>query len=310
MFVTSSHAAAAPCGTPDRSHDAPCRVEVHPANAATRHAVAWQGMAAEIVQATGPGRIEFRFRGPLHLLAVCERGVRSDGASFVEGLPRSTLRDATRRLTFVPAGHAYGEWHEQRVPTRMVYFYFDPASLPAPSEAGAAAPALAPRLLFEDAALFDLSAKVGRLIGTAGADGSRYLEALGTVLAHDLVQLDAGAQRLAARARGGLAAWQQHAVTAYIEDHLAEPIALATLARLAGLSPAYFCRAFHQSFGLPPHRYHNHRRIEHAKRLLAAPAASVTDVGLTVGYNETSAFSAAFHRTTGLTPTAYRRTVV
>ena len=38
-------------------------------------------------------------------------------------------------------------------------------------------------------------------------------------------------------AKGGLAAWQQRAVTAYIEEHLAEPILLATLARLARLSP-------------------------------------------------------------------------
>ena len=108
-------------------------------------------------------------------------------------------------------------------------------------------------------------------------------------------------------AKGGLAAWQQRAVTAYIEEHLAEPILLATLARLARLSPYYFCRAFRRSLGLPPHRYHSNRRIEHAKRLLAQPAPSVTDVGRIVGYSETSSFTAAFHKATGMTPTAYRR---
>jgi hypothetical protein len=41
----------------------------------------------------------------------------------------------------------------------------------------------------------------------------------------------------------------------YIEGHLAEHISLATLAQLVRLSPHYFCRAFKQSFGLPPHRY-------------------------------------------------------
>ena len=39
--------------------------------------------------------------------------------------------------------------------------------------------------------------------------------------------------------RGGLAAWQQRIVTTYIEEHLAEPILLATLAELAGLSTYY-----------------------------------------------------------------------
>jgi AraC family transcriptional regulator len=282
-------------------------VQIHPAGVVRRRIVTWDAMAAEIVQATQRQRMEFRFRGTRHLLALCEQGVRSEGDTFVEGLPRSTLRDVTRKLTFVPAGRAYHEWHEPRVLTRVVYFYFDPARLPLTAEAVAPAP-LAPRLLFEDATLSETALKLKRLIETAGADNSPYFEALGIVLAHELVRVHAGAPRAQAPARGGLAAWQQRVVTAYIEDHLAEPISLGTLAQLAGLSPYYFCRAFKQSLGVPPHRYHNQRRMERAKLLLAKPASSVTDIGLTVGYSETSSFTAAFHKTTGLTPTAYRRT--
>ncbi len=284
-------------------------VQVYPTDVVKRRTVTWDGMAAEIVQATRREKMEFRYRGPLHLLAVCDQGMRSDGDTFVEGLPRSRLRDVTRKLTFVPAGHAYHEWHEPRVLTRVVYFYFDPARMPAQPEAAFAPAPLAPRLLFEDATLSDTALKLKRLIETAGADSSPYFEALGTVLAHELVRLNAEAPRIGARAKGGLAAWQQRVVTAYIEDHLAEPISLATLARLVGLSSYYFCRAFKQSLGMPPRRYHNSRRIEHAKLLLAKPAPSVTDIGLTVGYSETSSFTAAFHKTTGITPTAYRRTL-
>jgi AraC family transcriptional regulator len=284
-------------------------VKVHPADVVKRHTVTWDGMAAEIVQATQHQRMEFRFRGTRHLLVLCEQGVRTEGDTFVEGLPRSTLRDVTRKLTFVPAGRAYHEWHEPRVLMRVVYFYFDPARLPLPAETTVASATLAPRLLFEDATLSDTALKLKRLIETAGADNSPYFEALGAVLAHELVRVYAGPPRTEAPAKGGLAAWQQRVVTAYIEDHLAEPISLATLAQLAGLSPYYFCRAFKQSVGVPPHRYHNQRRMERAKLLLAKPASSVTDIGLTVGYSETSSFTAAFHKTTGLTPTAYRRTV-
>jgi AraC family transcriptional regulator len=61
----------------------------------------------------------------------------------VEGLPRSRLRDVSRKLTFVPAGHEYHEWQEPRVLTRVVYFYFDPAKMPTYLEAGVA-PALWP----------------------------------------------------------------------------------------------------------------------------------------------------------------------
>ena len=60
---------------------------------------------------------------------------------------------------------------------------------------------------------------------------------------------------------------------AYIEEHLAEQIPLKTLAQLVRLSPCYFCRAFKQSFGVPPHRYHSARRIEQAKALLARALA-------------------------------------
>ena len=105
------------------------------------------------------------------------------------------------------------------------------------------------------------------------------------------------------------AAWQRRTVAAYIEEHLVEQISLGALAQLIGLSPYYFCRAFKQSFGIPPHRYHNVRRIEYAKSLLAKPASTVTDIGFRVGFSDTSAFTAAFHKTTGLTPTAYRRSL-
>ena len=82
---------------------------------------------------------------------------------------------------------------------------------------------------------------------------------------------------------------------------------MAKLVELVRLSPYYFCRAFKQSFGLPPHRYHNSRRIEHAKTLLAKSSPSVTDIGLTVGFSETSSFTAAFRKAAGLTPTTYHR---
>ena len=285
-------------------------VQIYPRDGVTRRTVTWDGMSAEIVQATRREKLEFRFHAPFHLLAVCDQGMRSDGETFVEGLPRSRLRDVTRKLTLVPAGHEYREWHEPRVLTRIVYFYLDPARMPLHSEAGVQPAPLAPRLFFEDAPLSDTALKLKRLIENAASDSGPYFEALGTVLAHELVRLNAGASGVEVPAKGGLAAWQQRTVTAYIEEHLAEAISLATLARLVGLSPYYFCRAFKQSLGMPPHRYHNSRRIERAKLLLAEPAPSVTDIGMTVGYSETSSFTAAFHKTTGVTPTAYRRALI
>jgi AraC family transcriptional regulator len=51
-------------------------------------------------------------------------------------------------------------------------------------------------------------------------------------------------------------------------------------------------------------------RIERAKTLLAMPSPSVTDIGFTVGFNQTSSFSTAFRKATGRTPTDYHRSLV
>jgi AraC family transcriptional regulator len=141
----------------------------------------------------------------------------------------------------------------------------------------------------------------------SGSEDQHYCEALGVVLAHDLVHRNAGVRRTEPPARGGLAAWQERSVSAYIEEHITEQIPLSTLAQLVRLSPYHFCRAFKQSFGIPPHRYHNARRIEYARTLLAQPSSSVTEIALS--FSETSSFTASFRKATGSTPTAYRRSL-
>lgn len=284
-------------------------VEICPADSVKRRTVSWQGMTAEIVQATGCERIEYRSHAAVHLLVLCERGARREGETYVEGLPRSTLRDVTRKLIFVPAGHDYCDWHEPRTTARMVFFFFDPATLPVPAASDGHEVCLAPRLFFEDAALFATAQKLTALIEGPVSDDCSYLEALGRVLAHELMRVNQGGTQSKQAVRGGLAAWQQRTATAYIDEHLSDSVPLATLAGLVGLSTYHFCRAFKQSFGVPPHRYHTGLRIERAKALLARPAFSVTDIGLTLGFSETSSFTAAFRKATGLTPTAYHRSL-
>ncbi len=107
--------------------------------------------------------------------------------------------------------------------------------------------------------------------------------------------------------QGGLSGWRRKRVTDYIDDHLGEAVRLSTLAALVDLSPYHFARAFRQSFGVPPHRYHIGRRIERAKTLLAEPANSVTAIARSLGFAETSSFSATFRRITGCSPSQYRR---
>jgi AraC-like DNA-binding protein len=284
-------------------------VDIFPPDIATRNALSSGGMTAEVVQMTRRARVDVRFHAPVHLLVVVEQGVRAEGETSVEGLPRSSLRDLGRKLTFVPAGHAYHEWYEPSLLPRITYFYLDPAKLPAAREPGVEKALRTPRLFFDDPALWATAVKLRRLMQGDGTDSRLLFEALGVILAHELARPEPARCDVAPRARGGLAAWQQRTVKEYIAANLAEPISLATLANLVRLSTYHFCRAFKQSFGVPPHRYHTGLRMELAKALLAKPVQSVTDIGMTVGFSETSSFTAAFRKATGQTPTAYRRGV-
>ena len=283
-------------------------VHISPTEVAKRQSVSWPGARVEIVQAASLGKTEFRFRSPsCHLLVAYEQGSRRGGETFVEGLPRSARREMAQKLTLVPANHQYYEWHESRAPVRLMFFYFDPAELRAYPDV--ANPPVSPRMFFEDQTLWGTVVKVRRLIETPASDNQFYLEALGMVLLHELARLERGGDPVEHNVRGGLAAWQQRVAATYIDEHLGEHISLATLAQLARLSPYHFCRAFKQSFGVPPHRYHTSLRIERAKVLLEKRPISVTEIGITLGFSDTSSFTAAFRKATGLTPTGYHRSV-
>jgi AraC family transcriptional regulator len=282
-------------------------VDISPSEIVRRHSAAWPGLSVERVLALQHSPLEYRFRAPCHLLIVVERGERYDGETFVEGLPRSTLRDFTHKLSLVPAGHEFRAWTRPRVLPRVTFFYIDPRGPLADPALRFGEIEFKPRLFFYDRDLWETALKLKSQVENSGSMPRLYAEALGIALTHELVRINSGAARRELANRGGLAAWQQKRVAAYIEENFADEIPLATLAELARLSPYHFSRSFKRSFGMPPHRFHASRRIERAKQLLANRELPVTTIALDVGFSETSTFTAAFHRLTGQTPSHYRR---
>ncbi len=61
--------------------------------------------------------------------------------------------------------------------------------------------------------------------------------------------------------------------------------------------------------GMPPHHYQLHQRVERAKRMLANPRRSITDVAIASGYSASSNFATAFRRMTGMSPREFRRSL-
>lgn len=290
--------------TPDVAVSLPT-VQFSPIDSVKRHSTARYGIVAESFYAPLRSSIQIYYNAPIHLLVLYEDGARREGETSIDGLPPSRLRKFANKLTFVPAGHSYREWHETSAPLRVTHLYLSGAKLQKFASADAT---YIPRAFFEDSNLWTTAIKLKGALESNNLP-TTYLEALTSVLAHELSCLGQQPTLLSPENRGGLAGWQMRAVTAYLEEHLNQNVSLVTLARLARLSPHHFCRAFKQSVGIPPHGYHLCRRIEHAKVLLSDVATSITDVGSSLGYSNLSSFSLAFRKITGQTPSQFRKSL-
>src|ERR1700732_1989751 len=315
---TSNHRASlAPPAAPFPEYHAPAglqsvvearsMVDFSPPGIMSRDSAALPGVHVETVQAVRHRPFEYGFRAPCHLLIATELAERYDGETFVEGLPRSTLRDFTQKLTFVPAGHVFQGSQRPRALSRITYFCFDPRGPLADPDLSFSEIEFKPRLFFYDRDLWETTLKLKSQVENPGSTHRQYAEALGILLTHELVRINGDATAHRTVNHGGLASWQQKRVADYIEAHVNDDIPLATLAELARLSPYHFSRSFKRSFDMPPHRYHAHRRIERAKQLLANRELSITAIALEVGFGETTPFPPAFQRLPAQTPIRYRR---
>jgi AraC family transcriptional regulator len=282
-------------------------VEISPPDIACRRLENWGAIQADIVKITRREPFDYGFQARRHLLIAYERAERHEGETSIDGLPRSTLREFNCKLCFVPAGRRFYGWETPRVLTRVTYFYIDLQDRLFDPGSGITCSAISPRLFFFDQAIWDTARKLRAEVGSSDPSSRQYAEALSLVLMHELRRLEKTKPEAATPLRGGLPAWQQKRVMEFIEEHLADEIPLATLAELVDLSVFHFARSFALSFGAPPHRYHMVRRMDRARSLLQRRTLSVTQIGIRIGFRETSSFTRAFRKFTGLTPTEYRR---
>jgi LacI family transcriptional regulator len=92
----------------------------------------------------------------------------------------------------------------------------------------------------------------------------------------------------------------------YINEHACEGINVNDVLKAVPVSRTLFDSKFKILLGHSPHEHIINKRIERARQLLSGSDLTITVIAELVGFPNTSYFSTVFHRTTHITPYAYR----
>lgn len=93
----------------------------------------------------------------------------------------------------------------------------------------------------------------------------------------------------------------------YLHQHFAESISRGDIARHVGITEDHLTFCFRQELGTTPIMYLQRYRINQAKHLLKESQQTITEIASKVGFSDSGYFSRIFHRETGMSPEAFRR---
>jgi transcriptional regulator GlxA family with amidase domain len=94
-------------------------------------------------------------------------------------------------------------------------------------------------------------------------------------------------------------------VNAFLRENLAEPVTVAQLSRVAGVSERTLRAAFHDLIGISPKQHMIRQRLQAARAALskAQPgSATVTDIAMSYGFFELGRFAGRYRHTFGEAP--------
>jgi AraC-like DNA-binding protein len=88
----------------------------------------------------------------------------------------------------------------------------------------------------------------------------------------------------------------------WIRRHYSEPLLVAELAELAGMSPSTFHRHFRAATSMTPIQFQKQLRLQQARVLLRTQATTAAEVAYQVGYTSPAHFTRTYHKAFGRTP--------
>lgn len=93
---------------------------------------------------------------------------------------------------------------------------------------------------------------------------------------------------------------------AFMNKNYVYNVSLAQFAKLTGRSLATFKRDFQKTFGSPPEKWLQQKRLEHAHFLISEKKQTPSDAYLEVGFENLSHFSTSFKKFYGYNPSSLR----
>ncbi len=240
-----------------------------------------------------------------HVIMTYPTGVqrleRRTGKSVAIGTARSGV------VTIIPAGSS-ARWDIPGL-VDVIQLYLPHTTLERVGrEAGAPAPGdLLERTGYPDPVTSGLLMSAADVLEGNAALDNLFRQQLTDLLATRILAEHTGVPTTFEPIMGGLS---PHALRRAIErlgsDSYTD-VSLTALASDAGLSRFHFCRAFKESTGLSPHAWLRQQRLEQAMNMLRDTDASIASVAAQLGYASQTAFTAAFKKLTGETPSDWRR---
>ncbi|MBP5971468.1 helix-turn-helix transcriptional regulator [Brasilonema sp. CT11] len=199
-------------------------------------------------------------------------------------------------------------WHRREKEGKYVNIMLDQRLLnQLAAENGLSTPVeLEYRVLFPDPTIMHIAQLLKSEVINGGLAGNLYVESLRNLLAVHLLRNYSGVLSNSTPQVRVLDVLKLKQIKDFIEENLAEELAIANLAALVPMSQFHFARAFKMQVGEAPHRYVLQRRIERAKVLLKVTRFSSGEISYQVGFSNPSHFSAQFRKLVGVTPNQFR----
>ena len=152
--------------------------------------------------------------------------------------------------------------------------------------------------------------KVYSVLDTLADENERFVQFLKSLYVLYELSISDGSRVLAsssfAHSARNVESRRVEKVKQYIHDHYAEPLKLADLAALVGMSPVSFSRFFRQRTGRTLSDYIVDIRLGYAARMLVDSTKNISEICYECGFNNLSNFNRTFKAKRNYTPRDFR----